>query len=138
MLHLIMNFAIMVDDVIPEGDEVWGLYLTLRSILDLVFATNITDAELILLQTLIAEHHELHVTLFNDSLKPKHHFMIYYPSAMQYLGPLCWLWSMRFESKHGQAKKTANIVCNFRNIFYSLSHKHQLKLCYIDFLPKNH
>jgi hypothetical protein len=88
------------------------------------------NGELLLLQALIAEHHEMYVSLFLDLLKPKHHFMIHYISAIKSVGPLRWLRSMRFESKHGQAKKTANIICNFKNICKSLSQKHQLKFCY--------
>jgi len=37
---------------------------------------------------------------------------------------------MRFELKHGQAKKTANNVCNSKNICKSLLQKHQLKFSY--------
>jgi len=130
MMRLVKYLSVMVGDLVPEGDDVWGLYLILCQIVQLVLASGITAGELALLRTLIAEHHELYVELFHDSLKPKHHFMVHYPSAIQSLGPLCYLWSMRFESKHGQAKKTANVMCNFRNICYSLSHKHQLKFCF--------
>jgi len=130
MLRFVQNFAMICGNIIPEDDTVWGFYLTLRSILDLLFATRITTGELQLLQVLISEHHELYVDLFHDSLKPKHHFMVHYIRSIQLLGPLCWLWCMLFESKHGEAKKTASIVCNFKNICKSLSQKHQLKMCY--------
>jgi len=130
MLTLVKYFSLMVGDLVPEGDDVWGLYLILCQVIQFVCASSITGGEISLLRTLIAEHHELYVELFHDSLKPKHHFMVHYPSAIQSLGPLCHIWSMRFESKHGQAKKTANVVCNFRNICKSLSQKHQLKFCY--------
>jgi hypothetical protein len=130
MLHLVKNFGLMIGDLVPEQDEVWNFYLVLRQILDLVLVQSTHNGELLLLQALIAEHHELYVSLFDDLLKPKHHFMIHYVSAIKSVGPLRWLWSMRFESKHGQAKKSANIICNFKNICKSLSQKHQLKFCY--------
>jgi len=130
MLRLVRYFALMVGDLVPEGDDVWGLYLILSQITQLVFSTAVTASELGLLRTLVSEHHELYTDLFGDSLKPKHHFMTHYPSAIQSLGPLVWLWSMRFESKHGEAKKTASVVCNFKNICKSLAQKHQMKFCY--------
>jgi len=130
MLQLVKYFSLMVGDLVPEGDEVWSFYLILCQIMDLLFAHSISAEELVLLRTLVAEHHELYVKHFNDTLKPKHHFMVHYATAMQSLGPLCWLSSLRFESKHGEAKRTAHMICNFRNISKSLAHKHQLKFCY--------
>jgi len=130
MMRLVKYFGLMVGDLVPEGDDVWGSYLILCQIIQLLFASGITRDELVLLCVLIAEHHELYVELFHDSLKPKHHFMVHYATAIQSLGPLCYLWSMRFESKHGQAKKTANVLCNFKNVCKSLAYKHQLKFCY--------
>jgi len=67
MFRLVSHFAFMVGDVIPQDDEVWNFYLVLRQIFDLVLAHSITLGELRLLQTLIAEHHELYVSLFKDN-----------------------------------------------------------------------
>ena len=130
MLCLVNNFSLIVGDRIPHGDEVWGFYLLLRQILDLVFCKRISRDELCLLRTLVAEHHYLYINLFKDNLKPKHHFMVHYARSIRILGPLFWLWSMRFESKHSEAKKTAHVVCNFTNICKTLSCKHQLRYCY--------
>lgn len=130
MLRLVQNFSVIVGDVVPEGDDVWQFYLVLRQILDIILASSITDSELKLLKLLVTEHHQLYVQLFGESLKPKHHFMVHYAHATQIIGPLRWVWGMRFESKHGQAKKTAHVICNFRNICRSLAVKHQLKVCY--------
>jgi hypothetical protein len=130
MFCFVRNFALMVGDLVPTGDEVWSFYLCLQDILDLVFAKRISTKELILLKTLISEHHEEYLHLFNDTLKPKHHFMLHYVRSIEFLGPLRLIWSMRFEAKHGQSKKTANFICNFKNICKSLAHKHHMKLCY--------
>lgn len=116
MFCLVRNFALMVGDMVPAGDDVWSFYLCLLGILDLVFAQRISTKELILLKILISEHREEYLRLFRDTLKPKHHFMLHYVRAIEFLGPLGLIWSMRFESKHGQAKKTANVICNFKNI----------------------
>lgn len=130
MMCLMKNLAIMIGDLVPDNDPVWLLYLCLRQILDIVFSCDVSEGQLILLQTLVAEHHQDYVTLFKDTLKPKHHFMLHYDEAIRCLGPLCWIWSMRFESKHGEAKKTATVNCNYMNMCKSIAQKHQLKLCY--------
>lgn len=130
MFCLVHNFALMVGDMVPAGDEVWSFYLCLREILDIAFAKCISKKDLILLKTLISEHHEEYLRLFNDTLKPKHHFMLHYARAIEFLGPLSLIWCTRFESKHGQLKRTAYVICNFKNICKSLAHKHQMKLCY--------
>lgn len=129
MKCLVVNFALMVGDLV-EDLPVWFFYLCLRQILDIVFASDICEGQITLLKSLVEEHHKDYVLLFQDSLKPKHHFMIHYARAITYLGPLQWIWSMRFESKHGEAKKLAAVNCNFRNICKSIAQKHQLKMCY--------
>jgi hypothetical protein len=112
--------------MIPSG----VFFLCLRQILDIVFASEVCEGQLVLLKTLVAEHHKDYVSLFSDNLKPKHHFMLHYPRAIMYVGPLQWIWSMRFESKHGEAKKLAVVNCNFKNTCKSIAQKHQLKLSY--------
>jgi hypothetical protein len=130
MMCLMKNLPIMTGDLVPVDEPAWLLYLCLRHILDIVLSSDVCNAQLILLQTLVAEHHQDYVHLFDDNLKPKHHFMLHYAEAISCLGPLCFIWSMRFESKHGEAKKTAAINCNYVNICKSIAQKHQLKLCY--------
>jgi hypothetical protein len=130
MKCLVLNFALVVGDLVMCDNPVWCFYLCLRQILDIVLASEICEGQLILLKTLVAEHHKDYVTLFNDTLKPKHHFMVHYARSVMYLGPLQWIWAMRFESKHGEAKKAAAVNCNFKNICKSVAQKHQLKMCY--------
>ena len=43
-------------------------------------------------------------------------------------GPLVSSWCMRMEAKHNYFKKVAQ-VGNFKNIAYSLAHRHQRLLC---------
>lgn len=128
MLHFVRYFALVIGDLIPFEDPIWELYLSLREILDIILA-NFTTASLIdLLETLVSEHHNLYMTLFKGKLKPKFHFMLHYPAIMTSSGPLRTFWSMRFESKHRQAKTSANVVCSRKNILFTLALKHQLIL----------
>jgi hypothetical protein len=124
MKCLVMNFALMVGDLVADhNDPIWCFYLCLRQILDIVFASEVCEGQLVLLKTLVAGHHKDYVSLFSDNLKPKHHFMLHYPRAIMYVGPLQWIWSTRFESKHGEAKKIAVVNCNFKNICKSIARR---------------
>ncbi|KAF0735689.1 Uncharacterized protein FWK35_00014105 [Aphis craccivora] len=54
---------------------------------------------------LLIEHHELYLKLFKTNFKPKHQHLVHYSDEKN--GPLCHIWSMRFESKHRGSKMTA-------------------------------
>jgi len=62
-------------------------------------------------------------------LKSQHQQLKFFQNSGCYIAPEA-ITSLRFESKHGEAKRTAHMICNFRNISKSLAHKHQLKFCY--------
>lgn len=49
---------------------------------------------------------------------------------MSQVEPLTHISSMRFESKHRELKVTSSSITNRKNICYTLSLKHQLKLAY--------
>lgn len=89
-----------------------------------------------MLKTLIYNHHELYLKLFNVNLKPKHHHLVHYPYIIQMSGPVSLFWSMRFEAKHKELKDTANSITSRKNIAYTLSLK-QLQLAFILALTKS-
>jgi hypothetical protein len=126
-LCLCRYLGLMIGDLIPRGNKYWKLYLFLHEIVLLTTSPDIQKECHILLKNVIEEHHELYVELFNTTLKPKHHHMIYYPRVMKLIGPLVHCWSMRFESKHKELKGFANSTASRVNITYSLALKHQLK-----------
>lgn len=78
----------------------------MRKILDLLTSLLLQKECCILLQTLVAEHHDLYIKF----------------------GPFIFLWSMRFEAKHRISKISANTSSNRRNICKTLAIKHQLQL----------
>jgi len=81
---------------------------------------------LFLLEVLIAEYLELHMSLFaQHKLKNKHHHMVHYPWLIDEVGPLHRFWCMRFESKHLRSKRLMNMSCNFKNVPYSIANRHQ-------------
>ncbi|KAE9542466.1 hypothetical protein AGLY_003327 [Aphis glycines] len=128
MMTLVRYFGLLIGDFIPKNDPVWYLYILLRQILDLITSSSLQKGSCELLQTLIAEHHDLYLKYSNLYLKPKYHFMLHYHTLMNKLGPFVSLWSMRFEAKHRISKISANTSINRRNICKTLAIKHQLQL----------
>ena len=118
--------SLAVGFIVPEDDNVWLLYLTLRQILDILFASEVEIGELKLLEVLIAEYLEMHTVLFpHVTLKNKHHHLTHYPRLILEVGPLHRLWCMRFESKHLRSKKVMQMSCNFKNIPLTTASRHQ-------------
>jgi len=116
---------------VPEKSELWDLYIVLKKILDILFCKWVRNEDIILLESLITEHHEIYLHLFRGtSLKPKHHHMVHYPFIIKNSGPLSLFWSMRFEAKHRELKETAHSITSRKNITLTISMKQQLKYSY--------
>lgn len=131
MWALMRHIALMMGDLVAEGDMYWELLLMLCDCMDIIFAPSLTHGDTIFMKHLISDHHELFLELFPDRhLKPKHHFMLHYPLAARQIGPLILYWSMRFEAKHNFFRRLSHIVCNFKNITKSMAYRHQMYLCY--------
>lgn len=127
---LVKNFRFLIGDLVHTNNEYWALYLLLLEIDEIVTATTISQTSLELLATLVEEHHLLYMKLFKENLKPKHHFLVHYPSVISKIGPPHLLSSMRFEAKHKQFKSSAHAIQSRKNLPYTLSKRHQLKFCY--------
>jgi len=130
MLCFTRYLGLIIGDLIPIGFDLWSLYIILNKILDILLSKWIRTEEAVLLKTLVAELYELFLKLFQINLKPKHHHMVHYPMIIQESGPLSLFWCMRFEAKHKELKDTANAITSRKNMQYTLSLKHQLKLAY--------
>jgi len=94
----------MIGDLIPENDEVWNFYLTLIKIIDILLSYNFSDSKIMYLEQLISQHNSMYIRLFNDTLKPKHHFLIDYPTIIKNAGPPRHYWCFRYEGKHKEKK----------------------------------
>jgi len=93
----------------------------LLDIADLLFRSNYNDDDLTKLESLIQIHHSLYINLYGP-LKPKHHFLVHYVSAIRKCGPLKNIWCMRFEAKHKEGK------IYFHNITSRINPPHTLAL----------
>lgn len=127
-LCLVKNIPLLLGDIIPAENEHWHLLLLLLQIMNIVFSPSLTVGMTVYLKHLIADHHRLFKVLYPlRNLLPKHHFMIHYPSIIRKVGPLLYLWSMRFEAKHKMLKDNFK---NFKNIKKSLAKKHRMAIAF--------
>jgi len=62
----------------------------------------------------------------NQSLKPKHHNLIYYASVIMQSGPIVLLFVIRLEGFHKALKKIANAIMSRKNVSLSIATRHQL------------
>lgn len=129
MLGLTIYFGILVGDLIPSSEPVWDFYILLCNMLNIIFAKTVSNSSISYLETVITEHNETYCKLFNDTLKPKFHFLVHYPRIMRKIGPVRHIWVMRYEGFHKQLKSTAKIVTSRINLLLSLCIKQQLKFC---------
>lgn len=95
-IHL---FPLMVEDLVPEHDDVWLFFLILLKIVDLLLSYTFNVDSINYLKQLISKHDSQYNLLFNDTLKPKHHFLIHYPTVIENSCPLRYYWCFRFEGK---------------------------------------
>lgn len=109
-----------------ELKNICRLIVLLNQIMNIIFAPKITEDMVKQLVVLIKQHHQLYLLVNPGSgLKPKHHFMVHYPSIIRKMGPLILLWCMRFEGKHLPFKKLAQSTQNFVNICKTFAFRHQ-------------
>lgn len=128
---LLRLLPLMIGSLVPENDPSWEILMDLKEIVELVVSSTLSDATLSFLQSKLNDHRELlRVTVPDQRLRPKHHYVEHYPHLIQCFGPLVELWTMRFESKHSYFKKVVHEIRNFKNILLSLATKHQLMMAH--------
>ena len=82
------------------------------------------------MESLIAQYLIGLTELFPESLKPKHHFLVHYPTIMRRMGPLWNLSTMRCEHKNQDLKKYVKVSLSRINTPKSLAIKNQLSFSY--------
>lgn len=116
----------------PTENSVWKLILLLREIVVHVCSPSITPDQVAYLGVLIEEYIQSRVELFPEfCLKPKHHYLCYYPELIIQFGTLIRLWTLRFESKHTYFKQCARKLHNFKILCATLAERHQLLQAYL-------
>lgn len=125
------SFGILVGDLIPNDNKEWKLYIKLRELVSLLMQSPVHNTAHQLLQVLVEEFNQLYTELTETHLKPKFHFLVHYAKVMELMGPIKQFWSMRFESKHSELKKTAHSTQSRRNLIKTMALKHQLRFAHI-------
>ena len=129
--RLIMIFPVIVADRVESfEDHVWMMMMHLREVCSIVCAPALSVDQAAVLQDEIHQYLDLRVDCFPEiPLRPKHHYVVHYPSLILHFGPLKHVWTLRFESKHSYFKNVVRHVKNFRNITATLSRKHEQLQC---------
>lgn len=124
----IFFFPLILGEYFPKNDPVWNFLLKLIQIIDIAESKSFNEEKIILLKSLIEDHHKFYVNFFKLNLKPKHHLMLHFPLIIKQSGPLINLWCMRGEAKHKECKSYSNNITCRVNLPYSILMKQQLKL----------
>lgn len=76
----LVRYLGLIGDKIPENNPAWEIFLLLEQI---VTSRTIQESTPKLLKSLIEEKRQfLFKNFFNQTLKPKHHIITYYPEIM--------------------------------------------------------
>lgn len=97
--------------------------MILVEILDLLILPEFNESVLNRIENLVTEHNRKYVSLFDDTLKPKHHNLTHYVRMVKFCGPPRKLWCFRFESRHQGLKRYAENVKSRINICHTLAVK---------------
>ncbi|CAF4094505.1 unnamed protein product [Rotaria magnacalcarata] len=127
-------FPIIFHEIIDLLDTK-EIYICLREIISLVYASPFRKSWLSYLHSLTVRFQCLIVHMLPNVIIPKVHFITHYAKQIEMYGPSIRHWCMRFESKHQMFKQLAVKSNNFKNILYTLSKRHQLRQCLFLSLP---
>ena len=127
---LLHYLPLVVGDLVVEDDPHWSFLLDLCHLVDIIFAPAFTVGMTEYLKEAIADHLDHLYTmkqLYGDvcTLKPKHHFMVHFPSVILQSGPLVGMSCLRYELKNSFFKRCAHSMYCFRNVCKTLACRHE-------------
>ncbi len=129
MITLAVELPFLIGDKVPENDERWKAFLLLLRICQIIISPSISPDTVEYLRQLIEEKLICFSQLYpNETIIPKQHYMIHYPSQILRSGPLIHSWTMRHEAKLSFIKR-ASRRGNFKNVCLTAAKKHQLWQC---------
>ncbi|KAB0803133.1 hypothetical protein PPYR_00103 [Photinus pyralis] len=131
MMTFLHYFTFIIGEFVPHQDPVWDFLLDFLQIVDILLAHSISDERIALLRVLIQKNLSSYVSLFKDTLKPKHHFLLHYPMIIKNSGPPRQYWCFRFESKHRELKTYAHVINSRVNLPLSIAKKYELKFAHL-------
>lgn len=122
---LIFHLPFILYKFKTQLEPIWEAVETMLQIIQILSSDEIMEADLERLSSLITKHLECYQQLFNQPLKPKHHFLLHYLRIIRAMGPVIMFWAFRMEAKHQFFKRNVYKTNNFVNIKKSLALKHQ-------------
>ena len=123
---LLRMLPLVLADIVSQKHPCIRLLHHLCHLTSIIFSPCFTQGMIAYLEDVIEDHLCNFKTIFPDvPLKPKHHFLVHYPSIIRANGPPVTYSCLRYELKNSFFKRSAHIVCNFRNITLTLATRHQ-------------
>lgn len=108
-----------------ELQNIWLAVESMLQIIQILLSYQMNENDLNRLSELITTHLRCYQLFFNQSLKPKHHFLLHYVRVIRLVGPVVRFWALRMEAKHQYFKRIIRTTNNFVNIKKTLAYKHQ-------------
>lgn len=130
---LIFHLPFILFKYKSQLESIWLVVETMLQIIQILLSDEMCELDLDRLTDLISLHLNCYRDRFHQTLKPKHHFLIHYPTVIRAMGPVIHFWAMRMEAKHQYFKRIANKTNNFVNIKKTLAQRHQEKFHSIPF-----
>lgn len=122
---LMIFVPFILSDLKSQLSDVWICVSTMLQIMQIIFSRRIEGIQISRLQSMIDLHLRSMRKFLVDTLTPKQHILTHYPRAIQLMGPIIYLTTIRYESKNGLYANLAKRTKNFKNINFSLAHKTQ-------------
>ena len=127
---LLRLLPLLLGDMVPKGDPVWTVLLTLLECVDLICSEQQTRGSVAYLTVLVEQFLESYMHHFpEEHIRPKGHYFLHYAHLILKFGPLRHCWTLRFEAKHSYFKQVAGPLKNWRNLCFTLAKRHQLMQC---------
>lgn len=119
-------FTFILGPFVPSDDPVWKYARVLIQMIDIINLPVFTTKDLGNLSDLVSEHHSLYITLFNQQLKPKQHFLTHYARIIKNSGPLKKMSCFRLEARHRDFKEYFDVSSSRKNICLTMCIKANL------------
>ncbi|XP_055605921.1 uncharacterized protein LOC129754079 isoform X1 [Uranotaenia lowii] len=123
----IYYFTFIIGQYVPHYDNVWNYCKALVKLTELCLLHCYSPADITELRKEIEKHHAMYLELFKQDLKPKHHFIVHYPTVISASGPVVDMMCFRNEAKHKGFKQYSHIINSRKKICYTLGIKASLQ-----------
>lgn len=91
---LIRLLPLMIGDMTPQNYAPWEILLDLSDVVELIFAPEFSNADILYMKERIEDFHSNYHALHpHMKMKPKGHNTLHYGTLIKMLGPLCHLWT---------------------------------------------